>query len=495
MATSKVLQTPSILNISGSTVRVAHPDIKENVRYYLRNSILAAGTAATVSDNLGLANGDYLLVGEVGDSKTEEVAINGAITRGTSLTFANTLAFAHDIDTPITKINERKIKLYGAASIGATGTVITSVGAGGVSIQWSKHYTDITILSTDTAYAYYYVTFYDGTTESAVSDYIAAGGVDASTINDQIQSAVDMCNETIGTDTKITREFLLEQANKWQDEVTQYVYTDPRDATKKVKNWPFEEAEDNSSISTSTNENSFALSSLTKEIKFSKTNQAVINIRFGFEPLDYIDPSEMDEKYANTARVALTAQATAGATTVTVDSVAELTSTGSLYIGDDLVTYTAKDSTTNVLSGISASAITTTHAVGSICWQGVNPGMPKLYTIYNGNVILDKPVSTTYDGYKLRLKYYYKLDRFSSFSDTTVIPFYNTLETWLRSRIEAKKGNQENATAISAEFYKQLSDNASSNFSPLTDTMEYYIFMNKDNGYASSNTNGGTRND
>jgi len=494
MAVSKVLQKPSILKIQGSTIRVAHPNIKDNPRYYLRSPIAVGGTAVTISDNAGLADDDWLLFGEIGDSKTEEDDINGAVTRGSSLTVTNTLKFAHDLDTPVTKILERKIKLYGAATSSATGTVITSVGASGVSIQWNRQYTDITIISTDTAYAYYYATFYDGTTESSASDYVLATGVADNVINDQIVSAVDMCDETIGTDTKITRDFLLEQSNKWQDEIAQYVYIDPRDGTKKVKNWPFEEAEDTTSLSATENENTYALSSLSSEIKFDKTNQAIISLRFGFDKMDYIDPSEMDQEYyQDTVRTTVSTQATAGQTTMTLSSTAEMSDAGQFYVGADTITYTSKVDSTGVVSGIPASgtgSITETHAVGASVWQGINPGLPEKYTIYNGSIIFNVPVDTLYVGYKIRIKYYKKLSRFVDFSDTTVIPFYNTLETWLRARIETRKGNEENAKSAYDQFYKQLDTNALSNFSVTTDPMDYYSFGNKDYGYGTSNITG-----
>ena len=185
MATADLLQTPSIVSIVGSTIRVSHPETNGYTNTRLSAQIAAAGTAMTVYDNNNFADNDWFIAGHVGDERTESNDVNGAVTRGTAITVTNALSFAHPIDSPVTKIFERGIKIYGAATDGGSGTLIASVDAKTASgrqladaamIQWNKPYTEYTMISTDTAYAYYYVTFTDGTTDSSASDYIVAAG-------------------------------------------------------------------------------------------------------------------------------------------------------------------------------------------------------------------------------------------------------------------------------------------------------------------------------
>lgn len=497
MSTSKLLQKPSIIQIIGSTIRVAHPDISGYPRTYLRSSIAAAGTTATVADNNGFADNDWFIIGEVGDMKTEDNDVNGAVTRGTSITCTiSILKFGHDIDSPFTRILERGIAIYGINATTGTGTIIESVGAktasgtqlaDAVMIQWDKEYTEYTMITTDTTYTHYYVVFTDGTTDSDASDYILAAGLGSTAIQHQVNSALEMTDEEISVDGKITREFLLEQCNKWQDEVTQYVYTDPRDGSKKIKNWPFEEADDTSSITATENENEYALSSLSNTIKFSKTNQAIIDIRFGTGVLDYISPSEMDKKFEGIHRTNVATAITASDTSIVLDNTYELTESGTVNVGADTITYTGNTETTGTLTG--CTGVDNSHSVDAAVWQNVTPGLPDLYTVFNGTIILNKPVDTNYVGYVIRVKYYKALTRFSDFSDTTVVSFYNTLETWLRARIESKKGNEDVAAPIYANFTKQLSDNASSNFAHLTDGQDYYSFGSKDYGYSGRDSN------
>lgn len=185
MATSKLLTTPKILSIDGSTIRVAHPDYSEYIRTRISSPLTAAGVTLTVQDNRRFADDDFFVLGEIGDAKSEECDVNGAVTRGTSLTITNSSKFSHEIDAPVTRIFERGFKIYGAATDGGAGTLIVSVDAiiaatnqlaDAVMIQWDKEFSEYTLISTDTTYAYYYIKFTDGTTDSSSSDYVLATG-------------------------------------------------------------------------------------------------------------------------------------------------------------------------------------------------------------------------------------------------------------------------------------------------------------------------------
>ena len=216
MATSQVLQKPEIVQIIGSTIRIKHPDLSKNVNTQLASTIAAAGTTMTVLDNNGFADNDWYIVGEVGDQTTESNDVNGAVTRGTSMTVTNALSFAHEINAPVTNIYERGITIYGAATDGGSGTIIESIDAKTASgkqladaqmIEWNKPYTEYTLISTDTSYAYYYVIFTDGTTTSSASDYIAAAGFGNSAVETFIQDALDLVDAEIGQ--SITREMCV----------------------------------------------------------------------------------------------------------------------------------------------------------------------------------------------------------------------------------------------------------------------------------------------
>lgn len=452
MATAKSLNTPQIIKIEGSVIRVKHPDISGYRKTFVTSPLTAAGTALTVADNNGFADDDWFILGEIGDSKTEECDVNGAVTRGTSLTITNTTKFSHEIHTPVTRILERKIKIYGAASDGGTGTVIAST-ASGVNIQWDKPYTEVNLITTDTAYAYYYATFYDGTTESSSSDYVISTGLGNTTVGEMITSGLNEANAEID-DSLITEKWLLSVANDFQDEVAHYTTAD-----RIQKDWSFELIKNDTSITTTENENEYALSGLTYALKYPNSDRGILNVRLGTKVLNYQDVSTFDDEMEDIIKTYIATAASAGDTSIVLDDTYEFAESGTFYVGGDTVTYTTNTKTTGTLSGIPASgtgAITETHAVDSSVWQNLNPGLPTKYTIFNNRILLNRPVDEDYTGQKLKFRYLKALTRFTSWSDVTEITFPYLAKYYIASRIEAKKGNLEQSNYLLNLFNSKL---------------------------------------
>ena len=569
--TAELLQKPSIIDITGSTITVAHPDISGYTRHYLRSQVTTVssltatftaaitdiitsathglatgnivvftttttlpaglslatnyyvkyltantfnvsttyngtnvditdtgtgthtftvvGTTSAVDDNLGLEDNDWFVLGEIGDAKTEDDDVNGTVTRGTALPITNNISFAHDISTPVTKILERGIAIYGTDDDGVTGTIIESIGAITASgtqladatmIQWNRESTEYTMITTDTTYEKYYVVFTDGTTESAISDCVAAAGLGSTAIQNQVDSALEMCDEEINETGKITRKFLLNQSNQWQDTVSQYIYTNER-GTRVVKDWAHELVSNDTSITSTENENEYALSGLTYALKYPDSKQGILNVRFGTRSLEYIDPAEMDKNFTNIPVTQVKTAITVADTSIVLDSTYEFSESGTVYIGEDTISYTGNTEATGTLTG--CTDVDNDHAVDDNVWQNIQPGLPRTYTIFNGKIIVNVPIDTDYVGYAFKFKYLKALTRFSDFSDTTDIPFYNTLETFLRARIEIRKGNRSEGDKIMEQFEKQLARNAASQFTPVMEEMTYHTFNNDlDNG-------------
>jgi len=471
--TSKVLRKPSIISISGSTIKIAHPNLSDLTRTYVVSTFTAVGTALSVVDNNFFSDDDWFIMGEVGDGKTEECDVNGTVIRGISITITNSTKFSHEIDTPVTKIYERGIKIYGAATDGGTGTLIASVDAittpiaDAVMIQWNRPYTEYTLISTDTTYAYYYVVFTDGTTSSSASDYVASTGLSNTSAQDLIQSALDVTNTEMGG--KISKEFLMRELNNWQDSVTHFT-----DENGILKDWDFEMVYNETSLALTENEYKYALSGLTYSPKYTNTIQAIQAVKIGNNPLSYIDIDEFDEETENWVQTTLAANSLALATSITLTDSYEFSESGSVYVGSDTVAYTANTETTGVLSGCTGT--THAHIAGDSVWQGVTPGLPEKYTIDAGYIKLNVPVETDYVGYKLKIRYLKKLTRLSDFSDNTEIPFTYTAQTFLASKIEARKGNLDEAKRWMDDFRLQLFSEAKSNKAPMLESGTYYDF-------------------
>jgi|TARA_Y100000310_G_scaffold140332_2_gene139719 hypothetical protein len=480
MATSKSLQKPEILAIEGSVFRVRHPDITGYFKTYLGAQIAAAGTGMSVYDNNGFADNDWFIIGEVGDEKSEECDVNGAVTRGTSVTVTNTLKFAHEVDAPVYRILERGVKIYGAATDGGSGTLIASIDAitasgtqlaDAVNIKWNKPYTEYNLITTDTTYNYYFAKFTDGVTDSDPSDYVLAAGLGTTTAKSMIQNALDITGAEPSDTGEITWPFLLRSVQDWQDYVTQW--TDPSSGVK--KDWSWEYIQDDTSLAITEMEDEYALSGLSSEMKYPETKQSQLNIWIGPHPTKYI-PVDVFDRYRNgVLRTTVNTAITASDASIVLDNTYILgDTTGTVLIGADTITYTGNTEASGTLTG--CSDVDNSHAVGAAVWQGTSGGKPYEWTIYNEILKLKIPPSSTYVGYPIKCKYIKKLTAITELTDTTEIPFFNTAQYYIAYKIELKRGN-----ASQADYYRQLADkvidaNAKSDKAYTTETYEYYNF-------------------
>lgn len=489
MATSKTLQKPQILGITASSIRIKHPYLLDRPNTRLAAQMAAAATAMSVYDNNGFADNDWFIVGQPGDAQTEENDVNGAVTRGQSMTVTNTQKFGHALDAPVTLIYERGIKIYGASSDGGSGTLIASVDAlttpiaDAVMIQWDKPYTEYTFISTDTAYNYYYVKFTDGTTDSSASDYIPATGHPYNAAMTLIEQALDSSNTAVDG-IKFTYDMLTNWVQDWQMEVSQFTYKDSQTNKAVKKDWNHEIVEDLTTITLSQNEDQYDLETLlTADLKYIDSGRAVIAVQIGDKtPLVYYELDEFIRYMYGKHRTEIATQAGIGDTTMTVDSTAGFpTDGGTVTVEGDSITYTGVTSTT--FTGIPASgtgSITAVHEVNDAVWNNNPQAVPQIYTMIRGKLRFNCPPDETVDGFPLKLRYYRKLERITEVSDTTVIPFTNTAIKYLKMRIEERKGNNEVAAKHQADFYDALFQNAMADSQPLSQSYTRFFFDDPD---------------
>ena len=450
---AKSLQKASIINITSSKIRIKHPDIDKNPNTIMANGIAAAGVTLTVLDNNGFADDDFMILGAIGDNQTEAIDVNGAVARGTSMTITNTLKFPHVLNDPVTKIYEKQIKIYGAATDGGTGTVIKTLD-----IEWNKQYTEYSLITTDTAYAYYYATYYDGTTEGAVSDYILAAGLGSATVFGVIQQALDIVG--IDIDTKITLKMCTRYAQDCQLAISQFVYHYPRTGKETPIDWGHELTEDITSLSIDENQNRYDISSLNFKYTAAKS---VTSVRLGdLKAMDKINPVEMDAELAYRPYTEVATQAEIADITLVVDSNVEYSDTGNLYLGSEIITYTGKTGTTT-FTGIPASgtgSITAQHLVDAPVWQNAAPTKPTKWTVFEDYLILNQPPSDDYEDYAIKIKYYKTLTALTEVSDSITIPFYNVFQYYIASRIEQRRGNTEESLLLMNQFEKMVFQNS-----------------------------------
>jgi len=464
---SKVMQIPSILGITGATIRIQHPDLSSYPRTTVISSFTNGGTTLLVADNNDFTNAELVLLGEVQDEKTEYVAINGAVTRGTSLTIANTTKFDHEIHSPVTKIYEYQIKVFGAATDGGSGTLINTID-----IQWNKEFSEYTIKSSDTAYNFYYACFYDGTTTGSASDYVAKAGMTYASVENMVQEALGEVDQKIDG---ITREWLLTVANDWQQEIDGFMTQDGVS-----KDWSWQIFEDNTTLLLTENENKYSLADLS--VKYPSSVKTFMTVRVGTFILKPLDISYYDKLMESRLRDSLKVATSAGVTSITLNNSAEFDDSGTFYLGPDNVTYTTNTRSTGVLSGIPASgsgSISQVNAIGATVWQNVSPQRPNYFAVWNNYILLDAPVSTEFVGYPIRIKGVKRIPRLTSMTDSTTVPFTYTFRLYAGARIKNKKGLYNEGNLLMQQFKQALEMEAVKDGLPTPEQTTYYNFTDE----------------
>jgi len=455
----KALQKPSIIEVIGEFIRIAHPIISGNIQTRLATSLAAAGTALSVLDSNGFTDADDVLFGAVGDTKTEAGVINGAVSIGTSITVANSNDFAHELNCPFIKLNEDQITIFDAADDSEIATI---------NIQWDKDYTEYEIAAADQSDTGYYVKFTDGTNVGEASDTVTSAGLADNSVYNLVTSGLDLIDEELGG--KFSNSWAVRTANNCQDAITHYVRK-TRAGVDIVKNWSFELAEDDTSISLTENENKYALSGLSFDLKQEDTKRSIQSVKIGSKQLTYIDIDEYDRLMENTVKTAVKTAITAADTEIVLDDTYELSETGVVYIGADAISYTGNTEATGTLTG--CTDVDNSHSVDATVWQNVSPTLPTKYTIFNGNLYLDAPVDTDYVGYKLKIRGLQILARFADLSDTADIKFYNLFHYFIAARGEFKKGNIEEGNYWMNEFKSAIKKEALRDSTPILEEFIY----------------------
>ena len=103
-----------------------HPDISQEPSTSLTEPVSAGGSALTVINNAGLSANNYIIMGKIGEEKSELRQIS-SITGHLAMA-VDTIDFDHPVDTPITYMPFNQIRIYMGDWSGryATGTISIS---------------------------------------------------------------------------------------------------------------------------------------------------------------------------------------------------------------------------------------------------------------------------------------------------------------------------------------------------------------------------------
>lgn len=419
-------ETPKIIDSRSNVVRISPPVLPEWPQTNLTASAIAAAVSLTVGDNNGFVNTGNLILGPLGQTGTEIATIAGVVTPGTSLT-VSAIVFAHPINTPVRLTLWNQVEVSGADTVAGSKTVIATFA-----IQFDSPSTDYVV--TGTTYAYYFVRFKNSASGvfSSYSDASSSAGYAPNTVRQIQNEALRMTGQEIGE--IITDDFIKTEISNLENELYQ-LGPGKRWAHFLVDNYVLGTLAAGKTV--------FAMPT---DIADSDTGEAIEEIHTRqISRLEKIEKSKVDEIRWNVALDTLAVQTTAGQTSITLTNVGDFADSGSVRIDSDTVSYTARNVTTNVLSGIPASganSITTTHAAGTNVWQGGQTDMtPTFYFVRPGYIELPLPPNATYLGQNLYASYYSKPAFPDSDADTVNFPDISVYHEYLAWKIQLRLSN------------------------------------------------------
>ena len=204
-------EKPEIKRVRNDIITIDLPFIEDTEITQLSSAVAASGTTIIVLDNRDYADNDWLVLGVIGQERTEIVQVNGAVTAGTSITIAATV-FPHPVDTPVMRIRYNQIELYGSNDPSSLAPTIIG-SATGLDVESGRQEMVAT-----TTYRYYFARYLNSET-SVYSLYSKGASEDGLAINSKRKikdGAIGITHEEFSSELD---EFLDEQFEFCKSEI------------------------------------------------------------------------------------------------------------------------------------------------------------------------------------------------------------------------------------------------------------------------------------
>jgi hypothetical protein len=413
----------------GVELYFAFPDISDNEKTYL-DADSAASVSTLSASGINFSNGQYIVIGQPGNEKTEILQISGTPS-STSINLVSPTTFPHNRGDIIRFIPYNQI----SAEFSTDQVVYTAITPVAIRADSSETYMQ---RATDLSTYSYKFRFYNSTSAlySSYSAIVLATGFADNTIGAIKKRALDQLGEEIGT--LITDKFLndaLQEGRRMADQ------------NPAVFRWSFRTKFGVNIGQLKTGQ--WKMNAPT-DLRDRNTYKNILGIRIGKQnrPCVYQDRVRFNQNYLNIANTTLATVANFGDNTLTLTNSGDfLAPSGSVSVSGQtladatlhIVKYTGNDYQGNLtgVTGIPAGGL----AAGSEVWQTAVFGLPTAYTIDNGIISFDVPLIWTYTGSNVHLDYYLDIPAISSDSDVFDEPFYDLYVPWLKYKIKYKKAN------------------------------------------------------
>lgn len=420
----------------GNELFFAFPDLG-NVELTYLDADASAGATTLSANGVDFSIGQFLVIGQVGNMKTEIVQISTvSVPTATVITLQTALQFPHNRGDIVKFIPYDQFIPERSVDAGVT---FSPLSAAVIRPDATETYLQ---RATDSATDKYRFRFYNSYTilYSAYSDVLIATGYADNTLWSVKNRALRELGEVISD--LITDKDL----NDWVQEGRRLADQNPA-----VFRWSFRTKFNNITGMLLAGQWRIAVPT---DIRDPYTYKNVLSIRCANQnrPVVYQDRVRFNQNYLNVSHSTVKTQVSSGATSIVLNSTGDFDPSGAVTlsnnsVGDGLIsfTYTSNNKNTNTLSGIPASgtgSINRTVLVGTECWQRAVYGLPTGYTVGgDGYWYLDVPLKIDYDGMNIKDDHYTTIPVMVNDDDTFDEPFYDLYVPFLKWKIKYKKAN------------------------------------------------------
>lgn len=399
---------------------------------FLSGDVVAGATSAigVISTleftSLTTSSGQIIVVGEIGQPKTEVIKTSATTAPGgTSITLNTALRFDHPQDTKVYLVDWDRFEVQWASTVTGSKSTLMAYPQAVQPELLESIFKDTTQSS-----GYYFVRFNEtiGSTNSDWSDPVPYSGYTDASVHEIKLRALELAGDKIDNEI-VTNEFL----NRCLWEARREYHSSPGKR-------PFRRSYNVDIGNVTTGMYRIDLPPYVEK-PYSAEN--VYGVRVGTQQnMIYYDKKEWDFDFLNKPHTILTTAYTVGDQDLYVNNVRDFTPSGSVTVEQDSIAYSAIGITGGTMRISTAGS--KNHAVSLDVWQNATYGLPTKFTVFadvggSAYIYFNRILDTSYVNQNVYADYYRTILEFDSDADVLDEPDPDIYVPYLAARIKKKR--------------------------------------------------------
>lgn len=381
---------------------------------FIANDYLTTGQSSVVVDNASTgSNYAFIAIENIANEKWE--VINVSSISGNTINLATNTAYTHQVGAIVYFLKYNQIEFSYSATLSDIKSILATINIAG-----SDEYTIYEDNSNVSGYAY---TRLKNSVSATFSPYSSAIPYTYSKKSARELKTLALLELNEEHSPSITDEFVFRLINKAESEVVNL---------RKKGKWAWLRTH-NYALGTIAN-GGWRLA-LPSNIQDRESDESIEEVKFGTgNNLQYLGLKDWNSLINGVAYTQLTTNLTIGSTTISGILFANFPDEGTVYIGNNIITYTGKTNTT--LTG--CSGVTTAVDAGATIFNRASTGKPSYYTIQDGYIYVYPIVGPQQSGKALIMTYYHTPSVINTGYDEVSVPDETAIVDYLVWKIDSR---------------------------------------------------------